>query len=203
MKSVRVSGTEHYAEEAPDLLKRYETISFGATHRSVMHLIPKDPCHVLDIGSGTGRDAAGFAELGHRVVAVEPTEEMRRGAIALHPSRLIEWLDDGLPDLARVLARNEHFDVVMLTAVWMHLDEQQRRRAMPNLAALASEGGAMIMTLRHGPVPPGRRMFEVSAEETIGLAQPLGFRCVLNQPAELSLRQPGVTWTRLAFLKEL
>ena len=203
MKSVRVSGTEHYAEEAPDLLKRYETISFAETHRSVMHLIPKDPCRVLDIGSGTGRDAAGFAGLGHRVVAVEPTEEMRRGAIALHPSRLIEWLDDGLPDLARVLARNEHFDVVMLTAVWMHLDEQQRRRAMPNLAALTREGGAMIMTLRHGPVPPGRRMFEVSAEETIGLAQPLGFRCVLNRPAELSLRQPGVTWTRLAFRKEL
>jgi SAM-dependent methyltransferase len=203
MKSVRVSGTEHYAKEAPDLLKRYETISFAETHRSVIHLIPKDPCRVLDIGSGTGRDAAGFAELGHRVVAVEPTEEMRRGAIALHPSRLIEWLDDGLPDLARVLARNEHFDVVMLTAVWMHLDEQQRRRAMPNLAALAREGGAMIMTLRHGPVPPGRRMFEVSAEETIGLARPLGFRCVLNRPAELSLRQPGVTWTRLAFRKEL
>ena len=72
MKSVRVSGTEHYAEEAPDLLKRYETISFAETHRSVMHLIPKDPCRVLDIGSGTGRDAAGFGELGHRVVAVEP-----------------------------------------------------------------------------------------------------------------------------------
>ena len=154
MKSVRVSGTEHYAEEAPDLLKRYETISFAETHRSVMHLIPKDPCHVLDIGSGTGRDAAGFAELGHRVVAVEPTEEMRRGAIALHPSRLIEWLDDGLPDLARVLARNEHFDVVMLTAVWMHLDERQRRRAIPNVAALLRNGGVMIMTLRHGPVPP-------------------------------------------------
>ena len=29
MKSVQVSGTEHYAEEAPDLLKRYESISFA------------------------------------------------------------------------------------------------------------------------------------------------------------------------------
>jgi hypothetical protein len=28
-------------------------------------------------------------------------------------------------------------------------------------------------------------------------------RCVLNRPAESSLRQPGVTWTRLAFLKTL
>jgi SAM-dependent methyltransferase len=201
VKTVRVSGTEHYAEEAPDLLKRYESISFAETHRSVTHLIPNEPCHVLDIGAGTGRDAAGFAALGHRVVAVEPTEAMRRGAMALHPSPLIEWLDDSLPDLATVLAGGDQFDVVMLSAVWMHLDAQQRRAAMPNVAALARDGGVMIMTLRHGAVPPGRRMFEVSAEETIALAQPLGLRCVQNRQAESSLRQPGVSWTRLAFRK--
>jgi hypothetical protein len=28
-------------------------------------------------------------------------------------------------------------------------------------------GGIVIMSLRHGPIPTGRRMFEVSAEETI------------------------------------
>ena len=201
MKAVRVSGTENYAEEAPELLKRYESISFADAHRAVMHLIPTEPCRVLDIGAGTGRDAAGFAAMGHRVVAVEPTEEMRRGAMGLHASPLIEWLDDGLPDLATVRMRGEQFDVVMLTAVWMHLDAEQRRRAMPNLAALVRAGGIMSMTLRHGPVPPGRRMFEVSAEETIGLAEPLGLACVLNRPAESSLRQPGVSWTRLAFAK--
>ena len=203
MKAVRVSGTENYSEEGPELLKRYESTSFADTHRAVMHLIPKEPCRVLDIGAGTGRDAAGFAALGHRVVAVEPTEEMRRGAMALHPSPLIEWLDDSLPDLARLRARDERFDVVMLTAVWMHLDEQQRRRALPNLAMLVRNGGVIAMTLRHGPVPPGRRMFEVSAEETIDLAQPLGFSCVLHRPAEPSSRQPGVSWTRLAFVKAL
>ena len=203
MEAVRVSGTENYAEEAPELLHRYESISFADAQRSVMHLIPKQPCRVLDIGAGTGRDAAGFATLGHRVVAVEPTEEMRRGAMALHPSPLIEWLDDSLPDLSRLRARGEQFDVVMLTAVWMHFDEQQRRRAIPNLAMLVGSGGVMAMTLRHGPVPPGRRMFEVSAEETIDLVQPLGFSCVLHQPSEPSSRQPGVSWTRLAFVKAL
>ena len=203
VKAVRVSGTEHYAEEAPELLKRYESISCAEAHHTVLHLIPKEPCRVLDIGAGTGRDAAGFAAMGHRVVAAEPTEEMRGGAMALHPSPLIEWLDDSLPDLAALRARGGQFDVVMLTAVWMHLDERQRRRAIPNVATLVRRGGAMIMTLRHGPVPPGRRMFEVSAEETIGLAAPLGLSCVLNRPAESSLRQPGVSWTRLAFRKEL
>jgi 2-polyprenyl-3-methyl-5-hydroxy-6-metoxy-1,4-benzoquinol methylase len=103
--------------------------------------------------------------------------------------------------LAAVRARGEEFDVAMLTAVWMHLDELQRRQAMPNVAALVRHGGVMIMSLRHGPVPPGRRMFEVSAAETIALAHPLGLRCALNQEAEPSLRQPGVSWTRLAFRK--
>jgi 2-polyprenyl-3-methyl-5-hydroxy-6-metoxy-1,4-benzoquinol methylase len=202
MKAVRITGTENYAEEAPELLKRYESISFADQHRSVIHLIPTVPGRVLDIGAGTGRDAAGFAGLGHSVLAVEPTDELRRGAMLLHPSPMIEWVDDSLPDLAAVRARGEAFDAVMLTAVWMHLDEPQRRQAMPNVAALVRNGGVMIMSLQHGPVPPGRRMFEVSAEEIIALAQPLGLRCALNQAAEPSLRQPGVSWTRLAFRKE-
>jgi SAM-dependent methyltransferase len=201
MRAVRVSGTENYADEAPELLKRYESISFADAHRLAMHLIPTAPSRVLDIGAGTGRDAAGFAALGHSVVAVEPTEELRRGAMLLHPSPMIEWLDDSLPDLAVIRARGDKFDVVMLTAVWMHLDALQRRRAMPNLAALVRNGGLLIMSLRHGPVPPGRRMFEVSAEETIARAQPLGLCCVLRREAEPSLRQPGVTWTRMAFRK--
>ena len=174
MKTVRISGTEHYAEEAPELLKRYESVSFADHHHTVIHLIPATPGCVLDIGAGTGRDAAGFVALGHTVVAVEPTEELRRGAMALHPSPKIEWVNDSLPDLALVRARSEEYDVIMLSAVWMHLDEQQRRQAMPKVAALVRNGGVMIMSLRHGPVPPGRRMFEVSAEETIALAQPAG-----------------------------
>ena len=201
MKAVRTSGTENYAEEAPELLKRYESISFADHHRSVIHLIPTVPGRVLDIGAGTGRDAAGLVGLGHSVVAVEPTEELRRGAMVLHPSPMIEWVDDSLPDLAAVRARREEFDAVMLTAVWMHLDAPQRRQAMPNVAALVRNGGVMIMSLRHGPVPPGRRMFEISAEETIALTQPLGLRRMLRREAEPSLRQPGVSWTRLAFRK--
>ena len=201
MKTGRVSGTENYADEAPELFKRYESVSFGDHHRSVIHLIPATLGRVLDIGAGTGRDAAGGVALGHAVLAVEPTEELRRGALALHPSPMIEWIDDSLPDLAVVRARGEEFDVVMLSAVWMHLDELQRRKAMLNVAVLVRNGGVMIMSLRHGPVPPGRRMFEVSAEETIALAQLLGLRCTLSQDPQPSLRQPGVSWTRLAFRK--
>jgi SAM-dependent methyltransferase len=204
VKSAQVSGTEGYAEEAEELFERYESISAADSHRAVLHLIPTAPGLILDIGSGTGRDAAWFAAMGHRVVAVEPTDAFRLPAMALHPSPRIEWLDDGLPDLALLLARGERFDVVMLTAVWMHLDAQQRRRAMPNVASLVREGGAVILQIRHGPVPAGRRMFEVSPEETIELAQAQGLHPVLNLRTESSQDQnrvAGVTWTSLAFVK--
>jgi protein-L-isoaspartate O-methyltransferase len=76
MKAARISGTENYEVEAPELLKRYESISFADAHAPVLHLIPPAPCRTLDIGAGTGRDAAGLAALGHSVIAIEPTEEL-------------------------------------------------------------------------------------------------------------------------------
>jgi SAM-dependent methyltransferase len=198
----RVSGTEGYGEEAEALLVQYESITFEQTQGSVLHMIPTLPCRVLDIGAGTGRDAAGFAALGHRVLAIEPTDALRMRAAALHPSPTIEWLNDSLPDLAQARRRGEAFDVVMLTAVWMHLDERQRHLAMPNVASLVRPGGVMIMSLRYGPVPPGRRMFVVSAEETIGLAQQAGLELTLNRSQlEGALRRPGVSWTRLGFAR--
>jgi SAM-dependent methyltransferase len=199
-----VSGTEGYAEQADDLFKRYESIAAAEAHSAVLHLIPQPPASVLDIGAGTGRDAAWFADMGHRVVAVEPTEAMRLGAMALHPSDRIEWLDDSLPDLEKLRRRGESFDLVMLSAVWMHLDSAQRARAMPNLGALVGRPGTVIMTVRHGPVPPGRRMFEVSAQETIALAEAEGLCATLNlhnRSIQLQNRAAGVTWTTLALVK--
>jgi SAM-dependent methyltransferase len=202
--SARVSGTEGYADEAENLFKRYESIPAADAHRAVRHLIPAAPSRILDIGSGTGRDAAWFASMGHRVVAVEPTDAMRLPAMALHPLPQIEWLNDSLPELALVRTRGGSFDLVMLTAVWMHLDAQQRQRAMPNLAALVREGGTVIMKIRHGPVPAGRRMFEITPEETIELARTQSLDPILNLHTESSQEQnraAGVTWTNLAFVK--
>ena len=204
MTSAPVSGTEGYADEAEELFRLYESIPAAEAHRAVLHLIPALPASVLDIGSGTGRDAAWFAGLGHRVVAVEPTSAMRIPAMALHPSTQIEWLDDSLPDLALVRARRVSFDLVMLTAVWMHLDAAQRRQAMPNIAALVRPGGTVIMKVRHGPVPVGRRMFEITPEETIELARTQDLHPVLNVRTESSQeanRLAGVNWTNLAFVK--
>lgn len=163
--SGHVPGTEGYTEAADALILQYESMSFEQCHEPALHLLPTVPCQVLDVGAGSGRDAAWFAARGHAVLAVEPTAALRTAAMALHPSKSIEWLDDALPELAMVVARNQLFDVLLLSAVWMHLDAPQRHAGMRTLASLLSLNGTLVMSLRHGPLPFGRRMFDVSAED--------------------------------------
>jgi SAM-dependent methyltransferase len=194
--------TSGYAEKASALIKQYESVRFADVHGPVVHLIPAVPCRVLDIGSGTGRDAAALAAMGHHVVAVEPIAAFRTRAASLHPSSHIEWVDDSLPNLMCLTERAECFDVIMLTAVWMHLDQQQRQHAMLRVTSLLRRGGVLILSLRHGPVPAGRRMFDVSAEETIDLARAEGLNVALQLEHQADIfGRTDVTWTLLGFTK--
>lgn len=194
------SSTQGYAREASNLLKAYESISFRKAQASILRLLPRPPRRLLDIGAGTGRDAAGFAALGYDVVATEPVAEMREGARKLHPDRRIEWLDDSLPDLARLSRRRERFDIIMMTAVWMHLDEDERRHGLKKITALLRPGGMLAISLRYGPVPPGRRMFAVTTGETIALARAQGLVLLLkrDRPTLIPRAEP-VTWKQLVF----
>ncbi|MGQ0531157.1 MAG: class I SAM-dependent methyltransferase [Caulobacteraceae bacterium] len=193
-----VTGTEGYSVEAPELLKLYENISFEDAHGGVLDLIPPPPIAVLDIGAGTGRDAAWFAKRGDRVTAIEPTREMREGATALHPNSKIEWINDCLPELASVRGRT--FDLVWMSAVWMHFLASERAAMMLVVAALLGSRASLMISLRHGPLREGRRMFEVSADETVAHAAGAGLENVRagEFPSE---RLPDVTWSRLWFRK--
>ena len=203
MAGTEPDGTQGYSAEADALIEQYESISFNHIHAQFMHLLPEAPARILDIGAGTGRDAAGFALLGYSVTAVEPTIALRSRARQIHPSPDIEWLDDRLPDLLALAQSDQTYRVVMLTAVWMHLDEAQRRRAMARVATLIRPRGVVMISLRHGPVPHGRRMFEVTASETIELASIHGLLLLEHIAAgDGLLKRPGVTWDRLAFRRQ-
>uniref|UniRef100_UPI003F4D8487 class I SAM-dependent methyltransferase n=1 Tax=Azospirillum formosense TaxID=861533 RepID=UPI003F4D8487 len=184
-----------YGENAEALTEQYESVAFADVHRDVLHLFPSRPSRILDIGAGTGRDAAALSVLGHKVTAVEPTAELRGAGMRIHAATPIRWIDDGLPELAEVRSQGGRYDVVLLTAVWMHLDDDQRGIAMPHIAGLLTPNGRVIMSLRHGPVPAGRTMYEVSAAETIDLAASVGLRCIHRNDREDMLGRGDVSWS--------
>ncbi|WP_405979306.1 class I SAM-dependent methyltransferase [Streptomyces sp. NBC_00158] len=192
-----LASTAGYGEAAEVLAEQYESVTFEEVHREVLHLFPTRPGSVLDVGAGSGRDAAALAGRGHRVVAVEPTAELRAVGMRIHAGRGIEWVDDELPGLPGLEARR--FDLVLLTAVWMHLDEGERAAGMGRLAGLLASGGRVVLSLRHGPVPAGRRMFAVTAGETVELARTCGLEVLHLAEREDPHGRPGVSWTYLGF----
>jgi SAM-dependent methyltransferase len=204
MMSSNVSGTQGYAEHADLCIERWEAMWFTDLHKGIVHLLPHAPARVLDVGAGSGRDAAALAAHGYEVVAVEPVDTFRLNAASRHPSDAIDWIDDALPDLPLIRSTQQLFDAIMLTAVWMHLSDAERARAMPVLSSLLHVDGLLVMTLRHGPVPFGRRMFDVSASETIALAQQHSLRVLQNTVTDSIQKQNQesvVRWTHLAFRK--
>jgi FkbM family methyltransferase len=53
------------------------------------------PACVLDIGAGSGRDAAWLASLGYEVIAVEPSAAMVREAQRIHSESAIHRVEGG------------------------------------------------------------------------------------------------------------
>ena len=100
---------------------RYESVAAETVHRWLVDLLPNAPALVLDVGAGTGRDAAWLASRGLEVIAVEPSGAMRAEAQRLHPSQSIQWIADSLPSLNHVLRLGLSFDMILLSAVWMHV----------------------------------------------------------------------------------
>jgi protein-L-isoaspartate O-methyltransferase len=64
-------STGWYDAHASDLVGRYEAVDAANLHNWLRGLLPDTPGTVLDIGAGSGRDAAWFSAQGYDVIAVE------------------------------------------------------------------------------------------------------------------------------------
>lgn len=185
----------HYEQNAQELVNQYESLSFEDVHAGLLDLLPAPGTTVLDVGAGSGRDAAWFAEHGYDVVAVEPSDAMRKRGQVLHPSSKIHWLADSLPDLAQVRRLGLTFDLILLSAVWMHIPPASRERALRKLATLLAPNGRIAISLRIGTPDAARGMYEVTLHELSALSQQFGLRLVRASESADKLGRASVAWT--------
>jgi len=191
-----------YNVEAPILRVRYAVIPFPERHLLFQKYYPTKSALILDVGSGIGVDAKGFADLGHKVVAVEPADEMRALAIADNDHANITWISDYLPSLEKVAALAMSFDFILASASFMHLPPERKWRGFERLSGLLADGGYLAMSLRHGPVPEGRTMFDISQEEAEELGVRAGLDLVEHTKGAGQKTVPGVTWSNMVFAKD-
>ncbi len=191
------------AAATPSFIATYESLPTEKVYEHVIDLFPQRAARILDVGAGTGRDAAWFADRENTVLAVEPVRALREAGRQLHRSLNIIWLDDRLPDLT-IARSHSSFNLVLLGGVWQHLPEASQKTAMPNLAALTTPGGRLVMSLRHGPAAGNRRVFPIDPGATVASAERCGLlpiRCLEAASIQKGNLEMGVHWTWLAFEK--
>lgn len=196
-----VKGSAGYQEDPQTYCQNYESVSFEKVHKYLAKYYPTAPAAVLDIGAGSGRDAAALARQGYFVDAVEPTESMLAAAQQLHTEQ-IQWIHDGLPELRITQALGKRYDLILLIGVFFHLAPDERQLALANCADLLLPGGLISMSLRHGPIPPDRHMFDIPDEELLGYARQLGLEQVHYQVHDAdTLGRDSVHWSSFIFAK--
>ena len=191
-----LDSTRWYQENAREAAKQYEAVAVEAVHGWLERFLPENPGRALDIGAGSGRDAAWLAGFGHKVVAVEPSSEMRKEAKRWHPRADIQWRSDSLPSLRR-LSKQKPFDLILINGVWQHVAKSDRKRAFRKVINLLKPDGVLAISLRHGPEVPGKKVHAVSVEEIESLARDHGAFVAYRNEVEDSLGREEVCWTNL------
>ncbi|WP_066725650.1 class I SAM-dependent methyltransferase [Sphingomonas pituitosa] len=164
----RAKAIAWYDTHATRIADGYEGLEAQETHpRLFAALAGSKPLRILDVGAGTGRDAAALSALGHQVTAVEPSAKMLRLARAIHADDDVDWVADAMPELTKAQGQ---YDLITLSAVWMHVPPADRDKAFHRLTALLAPGGRLYFTLRLGPAEPERALWTNDAGEIRDLA---------------------------------
>jgi SAM-dependent methyltransferase len=193
---------EYAAATTGTFVERSEAVSSEKLIEPFIDMFPPPPARIVDIGAGTGRDAAWLSKRGYEVTAVEPVAALREVGMSLHAADRIDWRDGMLPDLVLSPAPECGFDIALLSAVWQHLDDRDRARSMSRIADLTAVGGLVLISLRQGPSAASQTLHDVSVPATIDLAIANGLRTereVRIESMQQSDRAVGIYWTWLAF----
>ena len=195
-----MKSTAYYDRNPDARIAEYNKLSAAEVHSAwAPRHLRKEPGFACDIGAGSGRDANWLAEQGWEVVAVEPSAMRDKAAAEAHPR--VTWLNDALPSLNALRALGRRFDLILLSAVWMHVAPKDRERAFRILSELLNPSGLLVITLRKGTDEHEnavRGFHSTSAEELIGYAnqRAVAFKSRTNAD---DLVRSHVRWEALVF----
>jgi phage repressor protein C with HTH and peptisase S24 domain/SAM-dependent methyltransferase len=210
-----------YDRHAADFASRYAQADVTALHRLLLrYLVPGS--RVLEIGCGSGRDAAFLAGNGFAVTATDPSPAMLAAARAAVPGLAlaarsgqhyppaIRFVQAAFPLPAGEASPGEGFDAVTALAVAMHIPDLELFEFAFQVRGLLRAGGTFILSASTGRPgldatgrdPQGRLFRERPADELRLLFERLGFRFVAQHDTTDGLGREPIRWFTLVLRLE-
>ena len=193
---------EAYDREAPVLAASYEKAKLQFAEPWWTQALPPAPALVLDVGAGTGLDAAWLASHGYEVVAVEPSTGMADVARSNGSPASISWVVDSLPDLIVIRNNNAVFDFILCNGVLQHVPPPLLQNAIASLADLIKPTCACAVSLRIGRLDARRAMFRLDPEDFCSFATNSGFTVESKSSYADPLDRVDVSWVMLTLRRD-
>lgn len=133
---------DFYDSHAAEMAEKYNQVE--SPLKSTLPRILKAGNKVLDIGCGSGRDAAMLLAMGFDARGLEPSRGLREQAVLSYPELKGRIHAGGLPDIPDDLP--VPFDCILMSAVIMHIDDGVLVPSIPRIAPLLTPGGILIIS---------------------------------------------------------
>jgi SAM-dependent methyltransferase len=193
-----------YDRDAKAFSERYETAELPRLHAMLLRNLPPQGASVLELGCGSGRDAAFLLSKGYEVTAIDASAGMVAEAGRLHPELVgrISCAAVPLPAGSPLVLRA--FDAVFSNAMFMHLCDEDLRRTALQIRRMLHSGGVLVISvsvgregLRGGRDGTGRLFLERPPKAYRQLFEGLGFSVVDRLEEPDSRERPGIRWVSM------
>ncbi|RZB31018.1 MAG: hypothetical protein AEth_00972 [Candidatus Argoarchaeum ethanivorans] len=134
--------THCYQKNAKEIFDRYGACCDGASRYFTLSFPPQ--AKILDIGTGSGRDARQLLELGYDAYGVDPCNEMMSLAITKYPELSGRITEGNLPRLEKPFGGN--FDGVLCSAVLMHIPDEQLFDSVFAIRSVLKDNGRLLLS---------------------------------------------------------
>lgn len=196
---------QYYQQYAAESAAKYRSVDLSESRTQFRELFPSGG-RILDIGTGSGRDAATLLSLGFEAFGLEPSEAMRKEAVAAYPQLADRIFPYGLP-LSEGADLGGPFDGLVCSAVLMHLPEEELFESAFSLKRLLRRHGRLWVS-----VPLDRPGLDADCRDTQGrlfkplhpeylllLFERLGFKLLRRMEEDDKLGRSGIRWASFLF----
>ncbi|MBN2645282.1 MAG: class I SAM-dependent methyltransferase [Desulfuromonadaceae bacterium] len=182
-----------YTRQASDYARRADRDEVTDLQAVLRQWLPSR-CRVLELGGGSGRDAAWLQTQGYQVTYSDGCEAMVKQAVAQHGGLQGRALTAEVPLPSSHPLLGRRFDAVVAIALILHLDDGALAQTLAQLVALLVPAGRLILT---SCVGAGR----CAGVQTAARRDEDGRLMCLRQPDDVShlacrygLQQCSVSW---------
>ena len=197
---------EFYDKNAVSFCEKHDSVRLDPFHKLVRENLFKGS-RILEIGCGSGRDAASFLADGYDIVALDGSKGLLSEIPKLHPELNGRLVFGILP--CKIDFEDEYFDGFYSVACLMHLYEEELPKVLKELYRITKKSGVGLVS-----IPTTRKDVGEDGIDEIGRVMTLmpievwekhfkdaGFSVSHGEEEADKLNRPGVFWLTFVLKK--